>query len=321
MPTSYCCPCCQQLLQNQNNQFTCTGCNSTFPVVNNIPVLIDEQRSIFTINDYTTVFRDCHNDQRNDHTPATGIKATLVKALWFLQKHAPANTYNLKAKSNYAVFGNLLLSKTPKPKVLIIGGKTTGEGMQELLQLPITFVATDVAFGPNTQVICDAHHLPFANASFDGVIIQAVLEYLVDPYACVDEIHRVLKPGMPVYAETPFIQQVHGGAYDFTRFTHLGFKRLFRKFKEIDSGACVGTGSALAWSYKYFLLSFTNKKIVRELLLIVAAYTSFFLKYFDYFTIHNKATLDAASGYYFLGTQSEEVLSDRELIQQYQGMV
>lgn len=318
METLYCCPCCQKELQTHIDRFSCLSCSTTFPLINNVPVLIDEKRSLFSISDYTST---PNSSQISGSSPAIGVKAAVVKTLWFLQKHAPANTYNLKAKSNYQIFGNLLLSKTNRPKVLIIGGKTTGEGMKELLKLPITFVATDVAFGPNTQVICDAHHLPFPTGYFDGVIIQAVLEYLVDPYECVAEIHRVLKHGMPVYAETPFIQQVHGGAYDFTRFTHLGFKRLFRKFKEIDSGACVGTGSALAWSYKYFLLSFTNKKMVRELLLIFAAYTSFFLKYFDYFTINSKATLDAASGYYFMGTKSDEVLSDREMVKQYQGMI
>jgi len=47
---------------------------------------------------------------------------------------------------------------------------------------PIELVETDVAFGPRTAVICDAHRLPFENASFDGVVAQAVLEHVADPY-------------------------------------------------------------------------------------------------------------------------------------------
>ena len=35
-----------------------------------------------------------------------------------------------------------------------------------------------------------------------------------------------------VYAETPFMQQVHEGAYDFTRYTVLGHRYLFKKFKQ-----------------------------------------------------------------------------------------
>ena len=53
----------------------------------------------------------------------------------------------------------------------------------------------------------------------------------------------MLKDDGLVYAETPFLQQVHGGPYDFTRFTHLGHRRLFRKFIELESGATAGAGA------------------------------------------------------------------------------
>ena len=169
-------------------------------------------------------------------------------------------------------------------------------------------------------MICDAHCLPFEDNSFDGVIIQAVLEHVVDPWRCVEEIYRVLKEDGLVYAETPFIQQVHGGRYDFTRFTHLGHRRLFRKFEEIDSGAVCGPGMALAWSYRYFLLSFTSSRFLRRLIGIFSRLTSFYLPYLDYFLINNPGTLDAASAYYFLGRKSTCVLSDRDLINRYKGL-
>jgi ubiquinone/menaquinone biosynthesis C-methylase UbiE len=59
--------------------------------------------------------------------------------------------------------------------------------------------------------VCDAHHLPFQIESFDGVIVQAVLEHVFDPNRYVEEIHRVLKMDAVVYAETPFIQQADEG--------------------------------------------------------------------------------------------------------------
>jgi len=63
------------------------------------------------------------------------------------------------------------------------------------------------------------HDLPFENNSFDGVIAQAVLQYVVEPSGCLHEIERVLKPRGLVYAESAFMQQVVHGRYDFTRFT------------------------------------------------------------------------------------------------------
>ncbi|NNE07365.1 MAG: methyltransferase type 11, partial [Gemmatimonadetes bacterium] len=131
--------------------------------------------------------------------------------------------------------------------------------------------------------------------------------------------HRVLKHGGVVYAETPFIQQVHGGRYDFTRFTDLGHRRLFRKFEEIERGSACGPGMALAWTYQYFLMSFATTRVTRALLRDFASLTSFFLKYFDSHLVDKPGTQDAASGYYFMGSKEGRVMHDRELIQQYRG--
>lgn len=316
MEVPLCCPACKgPLKQNSPLGLSCPKCGKTYPVVNGIPVLIDNDQSVFSAESYLP------KEGAVNKIATGGLKGTILNTLNFLQRTAPKITLNLKAKSNYNKLGKLLLQKNNKPRVLIIGGRTLGEGMEDFAKLPIDFVETDVSFGPRTKIICDAHSLPFEANYFDAVIIQAVLEYLVEPPLCVAEIHRVLKADGLVYAETPFMQQVHGREFDFMRYSYLGFRRLFRNFEQVDMGACVGSGSALAWAWKYFLLSFTSRKIVREFLLILANYTGFWLKYFDYLTINKAATLDAASGYYFLGRKSNETLSDRQLITLYKGMI
>jgi SAM-dependent methyltransferase len=192
--------------------------------------------------------------------------------------------------------------------------------MEAIIHPDIELVDSDVTFGPRTKLVFDAHSIPFEDNSFDGVIVQAVLEHVVDPWRCVEEIHRVLKEDGLVYAETPFMQQVHLGRYDFTRFTHLGHRRLFRKFEEIESGAVCGPAMALAWSYRYFLLSFTTSSFLRRLIEAFARLTSFFLTYLDYLLIDKPGTLDAASGYYFIGKKSDLVLPDKSLIKLYKGL-
>jgi uncharacterized protein YbaR (Trm112 family) len=272
------CPACKSAISESNQDvLCCTNCKKEYPVINGIPVLIDDEHSVFSVADYVG-----GNSASAGSKAGGGLKFAILKAIHFFQRKAPATTLNFKARKNYAKFGELLLKKNDKPKVLVIGGRTIGEGMEDLLKMPITFVATDVAFGPEAKIICDAHSLPFKDNYFDGVIIQAVLEYLVDPYQCAAEIHRVLKDDMLIYSETPFMQPVHGGAHDFTRLTQLGHRRVFRHFEEVESGACVGTGSALGLSYKYFILSFSNRKIIREFLLLFALYTGFIFKYFDF---------------------------------------
>ena len=300
--TLYCCPVCKERL---NDDLYCIKCKIKFPSVKNIPILINEENSIFCLNDY----------QEDNAYTFFGSK----KKLSALKKIVPLTGFNYAAKKNYTLMSKKLLEKSDNPLILVIGGGVIGEGMDQLLSNKnITFINTDVSLTAHSQVICDAHDLPFRDETFDGVIIQAVLEHVVDPYRCVEEIHRVLTEEGIVYAETPFMQQVHGGAYDFTRFTWLGHRRLFRRFEEIQSGACCGPGMALADSWSYFLRSFTQNKTILMLLRAFSAYTSFFWKYFDHYLKRKPNTIDASSGNYFMGVKKAGYLfSDKELIKLY----
>lgn len=303
-----CCPVCRANLDRIEQQFKCTNhdCATHFPIVDGIPVLIDEQSSVFTIDNFT--------DRRDTFFKPEHKFKSLIRNL------IPSSSVNIKSPANYRQMLQILLQESSNPRVLIIGGSIAGEGMEQFLENPkIDLVESDVSLGSRTMIISDAHDLPFQDRSFDGVIIQAVLEHTIDPYRCCAEIHRVLKDRGVVYAETPFIQQVHNSPYDFTRFTHLGHRRLFRQFEEIDSGAGCGPGMALAWSYQYFLWSFTTSKVLRDILAVFARFTSFYFKYFDYYLIDKPGAMDAASGYYFIGRKSDRILSDKDLIKLYRG--
>ncbi len=303
------CPTCHAALKESPGRFECTNaaCAVRFPIVDGIPVLINEQSSIFSIDDFISHRKTFFGTTNQSKKKSV---ATIL----------PSISKNITGKSNCSRLRQILLRQSSSPRVLVIGGSILGQGMESLADNPeIDLVESDVSFGPRTLLIGDAHDIPFADESFDGVVVQAVLEHVVDPCRCCEEIHRVLKKQGVVYAETPFMQQVHGGCYDFTRFTHVGHRRLFRRFEEIDSGAVGGPGMALAWSYQHFLTSFTTSRIVRRLLADFARFTSFYLKYFDYYLINKPGAFDAASGYYFMGRKAEQVLSDQELVKLYKG--
>ena len=304
-----CCPACRAALVSREDRLACanSGCGMEFPVLDGIPVLINDRSSVFSVSDFVerrnTTF-DLHR---------SGIRE-------FISRLIPSIGWNVRGKENYGKLGALLAAMPGAPRVLVLGGSILGKGMESLAQnRSLDWVESDVSMGPRTMLICDAHDIPFQDETFDAVIAQAVLEHVVDPYRCAREIHRVLKKQGLVYAETPFMQQVHEGAYDFTRFTHSGHRRLFREFDEIYSGAVCGPGMALAWSYQYFLLSFTTSRLVRSLIRMFAGLTSFFLKYFDPYLVRKAGAYDAASGFFFLGRKGDKVLSDRELIAGYRG--
>lgn len=304
-----CCPRCNHPLSDEGDTLRClqSDCGLVFPVVADIPILLNEDNSLFSIKDYL------HSDAIAERTPRK--QNGLVDWL-------PGISLNLTSNQNYQKFAQVLLEKTSHPKVLVIGGRITGQGMEKLDAYPdLEIVSSDIAFGPRTQIIFDGHNIPFHDGFYDGIIAQAVLEHVLDPQRCVAEIHRVLKQGGLVYAETPFMQQVHEGRYDFTRFTHLGHRRLFRWFEEIASGPAGGPGMALAWSWRYFLLSFARKPVWRQILGGLARITAFFWKYFDPLIATRAGGMDAAAGYYFLGRKSETPLSDKTLLEQYRGAI
>ena len=87
-------------------------------------------------------------------------------------------------------------------KILVIGGSIIGEGMDRLYDdNKFEIIGSDVSFGPETNIIFDAHDIPFKNNTFDCVILQAVLEHVLDPVRCVSEVHGVLKPSGYVYSD------------------------------------------------------------------------------------------------------------------------
>lgn len=294
------CPRCKGGLSD----FHCEACGISFPHVENIPILINEENSLFKFSDFA--------ESKETTYKANSTSKKLLKSL------IPSINMNIGAAGRYENFFSLL---PVGARVLVIGGAVEGKGFDPMkIGRGITLIESDVAFGERTNLICDAHDLPFKAGTIDGVVAQAVLEHVVDPWACVSEIERVLKKDGLVYAETPFIQQVHAGRYDFTRFTHLGHRRLFRHFAEIESGASCGSGMALAWSWCYFLQSFFSNKAMGKIAFAFGSLTSFWLKYFDYFLAKKPGAFDSASSYYFIGKKAEDLLSDKELIKAYQGL-
>jgi SAM-dependent methyltransferase len=288
---------------------TCTSaaCRAAYPVIGGVPVLIDESKSVFRVSDLTASWE-----------APPRFRGSLLFRIG--RKLVPGISHNLEAAKNYSELSYLLRRAGGQARILIIGGGVAGQGIGKLLAEPtFDLVETDVYLGPRTNFVCDAHDLPFRSSCFDAVIAQAVLEHVVDPGRVVAEIHRVLKAEGLVYAETPFMQQVHMGRHDFTRYTFLGHRRLFRAFTEIRTGLVSGPGETLAWAIKYFFLSFVSARALRIGVAALSHCLFFWLKYFDHWLRNNDASFDSASAFYFLGRKSRAPLDDRELLRLYRG--
>jgi SAM-dependent methyltransferase len=299
------CPACQGELEESKDAVRCVSCAASYPVLHGCPVLIDSDNSVFSV----------------ERILASEADGSGRKTSSRLTRLLPDMATNLCSERNYRALATELGKRRTPVRVLVIGAGEAGIGMQALARVPgIELVNTDVYYRPNIEVVADGHRLPFADSAFDAVVLQAVLEHVVDPRQCVAEVHRVLNDDGCVYAETPFMQQVHGERYDFTRFTHLGHRRLFRDFGELDSGVVAGPGSVLAWSYQYFLTSFFRRGMLRNLALAFARFTGFWLSYFDLILARKAGAYDGASCLYFFGRKSRTPLSDRELLAGFRGV-
>jgi SAM-dependent methyltransferase len=291
-----------------------------YPIVDGVPVLIAEDRSLFDI--------ELAAEPPGREAGRPGVGARVRRAghalLELLLSALPTRSRNVAAADNYRTLARLLRERSSpgtRPLLLVVGGRIVGAGTEEILDRPdIDVVETDVALGPRTQLVCDAHDLPFAGGSFDAVVVQAVVGSVLDPDRVAAEIHRVLREDGLVYSEAPFIQQVTEGALDFHRFTHLGHRRLWRYFDEISSGAQCGPGMALLWSLQHFAQAFVGgRRLTRALVGRIVLLGAFWLKYFDDFLVRLPGGIDGASGTFFLGRRRETALPDREIVRGFRG--
>lgn len=78
----------------------------------------------------------------------------------------------------------------------------------------------------HVDVACDLNRpLPFADASFDTVVLTDVLEHLFDWRTAWAEVARVLRPTGRAIVGVPFMYWLHEDPYDFFRPTEFALRR------------------------------------------------------------------------------------------------
>ena len=305
---SLCCPRCRSSLRPTNGSLNCTstGCalaKSAFPVIAGLPVLVDFEVSIVAEQSVTTAIAP--NAAAGSQEGVRGLSSRWQRPV---NSVATANLDQLLEHLAEEVAGR-------QPRILVVGGASVGNGIERIYTQPdLRIVAFDVAPSHHCQLVADGHQIPFKDATFDAVIVQAVLEHVLDPRRVVQEIHRVLDERGIVYAETPFMQQVHEGPFDFHRFTHSGHRWLFRDFSELSSGAVAGPGTALQWAIDYALRAQTGSRRLG----IRSRLATWPLARLDA-RLSRERSLDAACALYFLGRRATSAMSAPELVSYYAG--
>jgi SAM-dependent methyltransferase len=302
------CPRCNSPVRSDGGQWRCAGprcvyAREPFPVVSGVPALVDFENSVLDAEQ----LRATEGASKVDRS---GFTRAIRKLIHPTNHTAPTRV----AKMLTALRADAERAGR-RPRILVIGGGTVGDGLGDLYTDPtVDLVSFDIYSSSAVQFVGDGHAIPLTDESIDGVVIQAVLEHVLEPTVVAAEIERVLRPGGMVYADTPFLQQVHEGPYDFTRFTESGHRYLFRRFERIDSGAVAGAGTALLWSVDYFVRALTRSVRMGRIVALCLCWLSRLDRVLD-----PKYSVDAASSVFFLGRKTDREISRSDIIDYYQG--
>lgn len=289
------------LTQVSPDTLTCPA-GHTYPIRNGKPILIDYSDSVLSE-------RQAAQSQARSPIERKSYDGLMSRVKRILSPEKKETLENVRR-----LIADLEAMNRPT-RLLMVGGGSIGQGMGALYSNPnVLIYSFDIYDSPYVQFVADGHHIPLPDQFFDAVVVQAVLEHVLQPAQVVSEIWRVLRTDGLVYAETPFMQQVHEGPYDFTRFTESGHRYLFRNFDHISSGANGGPGVQFMWSVDHLVRGVFRSATAGK----IAKLAFFWTQYLDRF-IPPAYAQDGASGVFFYGRKSVQPMTPKEIIAYYHG--
>jgi SAM-dependent methyltransferase len=122
----------------------------------------------------------------------------------------------------------VLIGNIKKGRVVDIGsGDSNIEKYinNEVELIKVDYPCTNIRYINNPNIYANAESLPFAQNSFDAVLLLEVIEHICRFDIVLDEIKRILKKNGLLYISAPFIYPAHDVPYDFHRFTRDGLKQ------------------------------------------------------------------------------------------------
>jgi SAM-dependent methyltransferase len=126
-------------------------------------------------------------------------------------------------------------------------GKVPLYGLYRSLVSDVTCV--DWAASPHPSEHLDheldlAAPLPFADGSFDTVLLSDVLEHVPAPERLWAEIARLLAPGGHLLLNLPFLYGIHEAPHDYGRYTEFALRR-FAALAGLEVVTLVSVGGSL----------------------------------------------------------------------------
>jgi SAM-dependent methyltransferase len=228
------------LINNKVN-INCTNCNQAFPIVNGVPFFFKVEDLNYWIN------LDSDHDEKIRRKKKS--KNRLGSNYHWIE-------YNIK---DY-------IPKISGFKRVLLLGCGDGEDVKIFRELGFDTTAFDVKRSDHTDLLADAHFLPFKNQTFYLVFSMQVLEHVHSPWVVVQEVFRVTKKGGFFVGSVAFLKPFHNSYF---HITHLGMTSLLEnsgfKVKRVSGrqnvfynifGSILPLGTHKMTKYIYKLIGF-----------------------------------------------------------------
>ncbi len=239
----------------------------TYPLYKSIPILIDEENSLFNIND---ILKIKDTTQSNDYSNTKKAKNFIRR------KILPSLSNDKYLHERYLN----LAERVEGERVLVLGA---GEkiAFYKAIFSKSDIVTSDVHIQYQPDVVFDAHSIPFADKSFGLILAGQVLEHTIQPWVVAKEIQRVSIDNAIIQIEVPFNFPYHAHPYDFFRFTFTGLRSLFNESALENYHITEGNASTVAIFNSEFVVNLFKKKILRSGALLFGRLAWGWLKYLD----------------------------------------
>lgn len=304
------CPACKVGLldfQSKPNIINCMSCNRKFGWKSELPNLIYDPFDLYDSDEWEA---------------AAGANREVKRGI---MRWLPKNSVNLsRSKVLKRALTDFLTAREESARsLLVLGGGGQKQDVSRILGSvdKLNLVVIDIDPRADVTVFADGHSLPFMSNCFDAVMTTAVLEHVLSPSLVALEITRVCKQGGLVYSELPFLQAVHEGAFDFTRYTLGGHRLLFEQLSEVESGVVAGPATTLSWALERFLLLFMPTKTLMNVMKLIYRTCFFWLPQLDRALQFLPGAIDSASCTYILGENTNAQASSnflkRRIIETY----
>ncbi|MBN1766755.1 MAG: methyltransferase domain-containing protein [Sedimentisphaerales bacterium] len=275
-----CCPTCNTSVHlRDETRISCNSCHVSYPVRDQVPIMLDAESDRMFQNEE----KECKGAELKKRS--RGWIAYLYRIL-----KAPSPTL---IKKNIQHVIDLVHKDNPRAIILEIG---SGHHQRN------DVINLDIQMNREVDIVADAHKLPFASQSVDGIIAATLMEHVQNPGVILTEMKRVLKPGGYIYISMPFCYPYHEAPSDYWRASIKGLRYLCKDFEQVATGTEMGPASVFSVFLRAFLATLFSlgRYPIYRVLLEVFGWVTFPLKYLD-LILHGYGPSDMDGVVYYIG--------------------